>query len=169
MEGCLDRLDGAHGTSGMNPQITELTPCSHSILQSHFGAQRHKITIKGRHITPLPSASSLRCPVRSTPGPAILSFKRPSFTPSPIAVTKVAETTFAPAPKMRFALSLLRLTPATGTPGNLSCRLRTPFAWRQERPPVNFAFEARRKRGPRKQSFAVHGLNRRETMRHVDL
>ncbi len=47
---------------------------------------------------PLPSASSFRCPVRSTPGPAILSFKRPSFTLAPIAVTKVAEPTFAPAP-----------------------------------------------------------------------
>jgi hypothetical protein len=33
--------------------------------------------------SPLPSASSLRWPFRSTPGPAILSFKRSSFTPSP--------------------------------------------------------------------------------------
>lgn len=49
---------------------------------------------------PLPSASSFRCPVRSTPGPAILSFKRTSFTLAPVAVTENAETFSAPAPTL---------------------------------------------------------------------
>jgi hypothetical protein len=68
--------------------------------------------LEGENPTPVfPSvrASNFRCPCRSTPGPAILSFKRGHSPLSPTAVTKVAETTFAPAPKTRFALSLSRL------------------------------------------------------------
>jgi hypothetical protein len=65
--------------------------------------------LEGENPTPVfPSvrASNFRCPCRSTPGPAILSFKRGHSPLSPTAVTKVAETTFAPAPRMRFALLL---------------------------------------------------------------
>ena len=78
--------------------------------------------------SPLPSASSFRYPFRSTPGPAILSFKRSSFTSSPIAVTKNAETFFAPAPTLAAGI----------TPAKPSCCLLSladavaaPRTWRR--------------------------------------
>ena len=66
---------------------------------------------------PLPTASSFRWPRRSTPGPAILSFKRPSFTLSPEAVTENAETFSAPAPAIMMKRTLFHLSRRSGGGG----------------------------------------------------
>ena len=82
--------------------------------------------LEGENPTPVfPSvrASSFRCPVRSTPGPAILSFKRGHSPLSPIAVTKVAGQLSRRPPGCASRFHCRGFTPATGTPGNLSCRL----------------------------------------------
>ena len=106
--------------------------------------------------SPLPSASSFRCPCRSTPGPAILNFKRSAFTPFPTAVTKVAQTTFAPA--KRYSIQWRGQTPACPPcadrpqPCSSSPSLRHPFTgqgglarWSGRR--VGAALQGRHSRG----------------------
>ena len=91
-------------------------------------------------VFPSGRASSFRCPCRPTSGPAILSFKRGHSLLSPKAVTKVAETTFAPAPPdaLRantgaFTIAEKKTAAGPGSGRNAGNRPLRPQTWKTTR------------------------------------
>jgi len=102
---------------------------------------------------PLPAASSFRWPVRSTPGPAILSFKRPSFTLAPVAVTASAYAHAAPAPTLR-AASVAPTELARRTACATRAVAASPRSFRR------FAFQARRGGGLENEALRLSPENR---------